>query len=1024
MPNRLIVCVLALLLLLLPLQVVPANAPIQGLRDNAPQLLALINAEVIPAPGQRWSAATVLIDGRRIIAAGPDVSIPDGAVVLDMSGRWIYPGFIDLYAEYGVPAAQPESASGPQPPQYSLERPGAVSWNAALHAEREWAAQFQPEADRAQTWLRNGFTVVQTARLDGILRGRSAVVSLADGTANERIIEPAGLHFGAFNKGVSTQAYPSSLMGSIALLRQTLSDVRWYAQARQASNQRLLDDQPGVQRGLMALQNVFSEGMVFDAGDADSLLRAQSLAAEFELPLILRASHDAWQHAQQLAGGVQALILDLDFPAPPPLANQGEQLAASLAELRRWERAPAQPGLFAEQRQRFALTQHGLEDASQFWQRLHRARAHGLGSDQALAALTTTPAELLGMDDRLGRIGEGYRANLVIADGDLFEGQSRLLAVYADGKRYTLVEEELLAFPGHYQLRINDELAKLLIRPESRGLSLQLEHDEQSVRFDDVSVAFDELRAVSSEAIADWPARQRIVLRPVDAGLELELLAVDGQRQRLLAERVVSEQEQPEDAIEDSPLLSRSVFPNHAFGLEQLPEEEHVLIRNATVWTMGEQGVLEQADVLFRDGRIRAVGEGLDAPGGAVIIDAEGMHLTPGLIDEHSHIAIARGVNEATHPVTSETRIGDVLNPHDVNIYRGLAGGTTTSQLLHGSANPIGGQGQVIKLRWGQDAEGLKMSEAPPTIKLALGENVKQSNWGDHVTSRYPQTRMGVDTLMRDALIAGAEYRERMAEWESSSRRARRDLAPPRVDYQLEALAEIMHEERFIHVHSYVASEVLAFLRLAESLDFRIQTFTHILDGYKVANEMAAHGTTASSFADWWAYKYEVVDAIPQNPCLLHAAGVLTSINSDSADLHRRLNQEAAKTLTYCDRMDEIETLAMVTINPARQLKIDQYVGSIEPGKHADLVLWNDHPLSVYARAEQTWIDGRQYFSRERDAEIREVAERERQALIEKVLAGGEAPRPESLVEDENEHEWHCDHSHDVWAILNRRGVR
>ncbi len=394
------------------------------------------------------------------------------------------------------------------------------------------------------------------------------------------------------------------------------------------------------------------------------------------------------------------------------------------------------------------------------------------------------------------------------------------------------------------------------------------------------------------------------------------------------------------------------------------------------------------------------------------------MHVTPGLIDEHSHIAIDSGVNEGSEAITAEVRIGDVINPDDIHIYRSLAGGTTIAQLLHGSANPIGGQAQVIKLRWGATAEQLKFDAAPASIKFALGENVKQSNWGSNFSIRYPQTRMGVETVMRDGFTAAREYRQRFEAYNKLSRSEKSKIAPPRPDYRLNTLLEILDSKRFVHAHSYVQSEILMLLRLAEEFDFTITTFTHILEGYKVATEMAKHGAGASSFADWWAYKFEVYDAIPQNACLMAEKGVLTSINSDSNDLQRRLNTEAAKSVTYCD-MDEHKALQMVTLNPAKQLKIDQYVGSISSGKHADFVLWNAHPLSAYAQPQQTWINGRKYFDREVDKQLQVAVAAEKQALMQKLLAAPEQQRAGAeQAYKKPQPTWHCEDNHDVWWQL------
>jgi imidazolonepropionase-like amidohydrolase len=389
--------------------------------------------------------------------------------------------------------------------------------------------------------------------------------------------------------------------------------------------------------------------------------------------------------------------------------------------------------------------------------------------------------------------------------------------------------------------------------------------------------------------------------------------------------------------------------------------------------------VLEGADLLVEAGRITRVGRGLAAPAGAVTIDATGKHVSAGLIDCHSHIAIDRGVNEGTHSVTVEVRIGDVLDPTDIGIYRQLAGGLTSSNLLHGSANAMGGQNQVIKLRWGETAEGLKFAGAPPGVKFALGENVTRKNSTTPVT-RYPISRMGVREIMLDTFTQAAEYRREWAEF-----KAGRGSLPPRRDLRLEAALEILEGKRLIHIHSYRQDEVLAFIRLAQDLKLPVATFQHILDGYKVAREIAALGAGGSAFSDWWAYKHEVVDAIPYAGALMHEAGVLVSFNSDDRELARHLNTEAAKAVKY-GGVPAIEALKFVTLNPARQLRIDDRVGSLEPGKDADFVIWTAPPLSGYARVEQTWIDGRPYFDRADDARMRTAAETNRAALIQKIL--------------------------------------
>jgi len=423
-----------------------------------------------------------------------------------------------------------------------------------------------------------------------------------------------------------------------------------------------------------------------------------------------------------------------------------------------------------------------------------------------------------------------------------------------------------------------------------------------------------------------------------------------------------------------------------------------VLIRNATIWTATEAGILEQADLLVEDGEIEAIGRGLDSPRGAVVIDAEGRHVTPGIIDAHSHAAIVGGVNEATTISTAHVRIEDVIDADSINIYRQLAGGVTTINLLHGSANAIGGQMQVIKLRWGQDPDGLIFSEAPAGIKFALGENPKQSNWNND-TPRYPQTRPGVAQIIREKFQAAEDYQRQKDG--APGGRAARDAVPMRVDYELEAIAEILNAERFIHSHAYRADEMVMLIELADQFGVTIGTFQHVLEGYKLARRMAEHGAGGSTFIDWWNFKYEATDAIGFNPALMHQAGVVTGLHSDNPELARRMNLEAAKAVRY-GNVPEHDALKMVTAYPAQQLGVDDHVGSLAEGMHADLVIWNGHPLSVYSRVDQTWVDGRKYFDREADLAARQQLEAERQELIALALSAGEGDDSDEGVSEDS----------------------
>ncbi len=455
------------------------------------------------------------------------------------------------------------------------------------------------------------------------------------------------------------------------------------------------------------------------------------------------------------------------------------------------------------------------------------------------------------------------------------------------------------------------------------------------------------------------------------------------------------------DAAKKSKPASFAVnYPLGAFGRNEIPAAAKLTaFTHATVWTCGPLGLIEDGTLIVADGLIAAVGKGIDIPDGAEVIDVKGLHITPGIIDCHSHMATDGGVNEATQAITCEVRVGDFVDANDVTIYRQLAGGVTTANILHGSANPIGGQNQVVKLRWGLSGEQMKFQEAPQGVKFALGENVKQSNWTD-ANGRYPQTRMGVEQLYRDSFETARDYARKMDAWKTN----RRGL-PPRRDLELDALREVLDGDRWIHCHSYRQDEILALLRILKEYQITIGTFQHILEGYKVADEMAKAGAMASAFSDWWAYKFEVLDAIPHAGALMHKQGVVVSFNSDDGELARHLNQEAAKAIKY-GGVPRQEALKFVTLNPAKQLRIDHLVGSLETGKQADFVLWSGDPLSNFSRCEQTWVDGRRYFDRSDDDQMQKDSLTKRNTLIQKILESGEDMREPGELDTDPAHLW------------------
>ena len=455
-----------------------------------------------------------------------------------------------------------------------------------------------------------------------------------------------------------------------------------------------------------------------------------------------------------------------------------------------------------------------------------------------------------------------------------------------------------------------------------------------------------------------------------DAGTRIHTVIVDGQR---------FDSSPPDDTADEDARVAEAYEPVPMVR-DRGPVSEHAVtvVRNATVMTVSAAGTLENASVLIRDGRIAEVGTDIDVPAGAHVIDATGKWVTPGIVDAHSHVA-AESINEGSVSVSAMVGIRDVLNPDQVSIYRALGGGVTSANILHGSANPIGGQNAVVKLRWGANAQGLMFEGAPEGIKFALGENTKR----DRDPDRYPNSRMGVQDVIRQAFLDAQAYQAEGRRYEQALAAGDEGIIPPRRDLKLEPLVEILEGTRLVHAHSYRADEILQLLRTAEDFGFRIATLQHVLEGYRVADEIAEHGAGASTFSDWWAYKVEAYEAIPHNAALMTDRGVLVSINSDSGEEMRHLNLEAAKTIKWGGNTRD-EAMRLVTLNPAIQLGIDDRVGSIEVGKDADLVIYSTDPLSNYAVVEQTIVDGQVFFDRRHDIELRAALAEEKEILMQR----------------------------------------
>ena len=991
------ICVMFVGLLLSHFVQAQETFQVNGVGDKRDGCYAFTNATIVKDAQTTIKNATLVIRDGKIVAVGEGVAVPADAVVVDCKDKFIYPSFIDAYTDYGMP--QQQRAQGGfnfgGPGQLTNNQKGAYGWNQALKSDVEGYKLFTADEARAKSFRETGFGTVLTHQKDGIVRGTGTVVALADSKDNFVVLKEKAASLLSFNKGTSTQTYPSSLMGSIALLRQTYLDAAWYKNNPSATG--LQGD--GVNITLQSFNNNMSLPQVFDpadrgAGDVWGVMRADRVGDEFGVQYIIKATGKEYQRIKEVAATKAPLIVNLNFPAAMDVEDPADAKLVSLQDMKHWELAPTNPGAIEKAGIPFCLTSSDLRDSKSFLANVRKAIENGLSEKAAMDALTKTPATWFGVYDKVGSIEAGKLANFVITTGPVFAEKTTLLQNWVLGEKYAVNESAWTSVNGNYTLTLNGTT------PQTFALEIKSNNSATVIAKDTVAATFSyDGKVVKFSFAPEKRSRNNIRFTGFNAGNSFNGTAQDAEGNNFTWTAVYASASKPDTASNagggrgrmggggfgggagaGAGKMGKVTFPLMAFGVDSIPSNSQAyLFKNATVWTSEKDGILQQTDVLVKNGKIAKVGKNL-SDASAKIIDGTGKHLTAGIIDEHSHIASA-STNEGGQSVTSEVRIQDNINPDDINIYRQLSGGVTTSHILHGSANTIGGQTQLIKLRWGADDAGLLFKGADPFIKFALGENVKRTS-STQGNNRYPDTRMGVEQVLNDAFARAKAYEAALAQNPAT----RRDL-------ELDALVEIMNKKRFITCHSYVQSEITATMRVAEKYGFRVNTFTHILEGYKVADKMKAHGVAASTFSDWWAYKVEVTDAIPYNAAIMTKVGLNVAINSDDAEMARRLNQEAAKSVKYGGLTEE-EALKMVTINPAKMLHVDGKVGSIKVGKDADLVLWSDNPLSIYAKAEKTMVDGIVYFDREKDAQMRKQVQAERSRLIAKMAGEKRAGRP------------------------------
>lgn len=845
--------------------------PPTGARALQPTSYAIVNAKVVPEPGKVWDKATILIDRGVITAAGPDVAAPPTALTVNGNGLTVYPGLIDACSHWGIDLNLRRSEGGPPAPEDLASEPQIatkIDNRKGVTPEFDVSTALKDEPELMEAWRKAGFTVRLAAPDGGLMAGQSAVVSLSGRTPREAVLRSAvALHAGF--QPPPGDGYPRVLMGGVAHFRQSLLDAGYFRMIRERfpdAARRTLD--PTYESLTPYLSGV--KPVVFEADTRDEIHRALDFASEFKLKPIVSGGREAWKVTQRLKSERVPVLLKVGRDEPD--AEREKQLTPWVRQERQRLRdeATACAAQLHKAGVRFALvTRGGSGDkpSEKFADQIREVIGAGLPADAALAALTTTPAELLGITRQAGRISAGADANLVLTKGDLFADGTKIQVVFADGVRFDFTPPDDSATPADK-------------KPE----------------------------------------------RP-------------------------KKPEKPAPFI-GPPTLADSLVEFEADRVPAVRTGGTVLLKNATVLT-GTGQTLPATDVLIVTGKIQKIGPNLQPPTDAVkILDLTGRFVMPGIIDTHSHFAVDGSVNEFSLSAVPEVRIADVIDGDDVQIYRAAAGGVTTARILHGSANCVGGQHAVLKMKYGQPARDLFVPGAPRGVKFALGENVKRTD------GRFPNTRMGVEAVLVRAFSEANEYRKQWQQYESS-----KIGPPPRRDLRLEALADMLKGDLKIHCHCYRSDEILMLLRVADRFGVKIQSLQHVLEGYKIAPEIAAHGASCSLFSDWWAYKIEAFDAIPYAAALLHEAGAQVCLKSDSNELMRHMYQEAAKCVKY-GGMSPDEALKTITLNAAKQLKLDDRIGSIEVGKDADIAVFNGHPLNGYSRVEATLIDGEIFFDR------------------------------------------------------------
>jgi len=1005
------------------------SSPENGPRITDPGRHAITGGTVHLPNGAETNITILINDGeiQRLIRKGDNIDLTGYRLWQLNDEAHVYPGFIDPW----VPVETPE---------HDQARPGR-HWNSRITPDRSVLEGAGLDDDTAKSLREIGFVAAGIAPNDGILRGLGAVVSTAPPTTNSAADDPTifsrdSFHALDFYKSGWSRPlqYPTSQMGCIALIRQTIDDAQWQASSGTNHSHNSLD----------ALTTTDAP-IFFNIDHELEAFQAHEVIGTFQNSrnLVLIGNGTEFKRLDAIAETGASIIVPLRFPRKPDVSSVGKAESVDLSTMMLWEQAPTNARRLAQAGVTTSLTTSKSRKRAKFFDNLHTAIDAGLSADDALAMITTIPAELLGVDSVLGTIAVGQGASLVIASGDLFDPDAEdveIRDVWIEGTRYEMSEDESHPFDGAWTMFVGPEDNPSFTMPfvvDGDDITIiedDADHEEASesdarhIQLTDTTISFlvDDSKNEETHILSGVLSDGRISGSGISPDSNtFTWAATRDDEQPADDDEEKNEEEASKDEDNDKAPEHLPGYPFGAYAYQSIPEQETVLFTNATIWTSGPAGIIDNGSILIENGKISVVTSSdiaVRLPNGARTIDLQGKHITPGIVDAHSHTGTwTFGTNEGAQAVTAEVRMEDTTDPDHINWYRQLAAGVTTVNTLHGSANPIGGQNVIQKVRWGAiHPRDMHLKGAKAGIKFALGENVTHANWGNDGRDRYPQTRMGVDTIMRDRFTAAQQYAHKWTSWFNTSGKkpdsvgmsdslaksleaAAKSKGPtrnnddqPRRDHELDALAEILAGDRLVHCHSYRQDEILMLAEIAREYNFTIGTYQHGLEAYKVAEVVRERSRGASIFSDWWAFKVEVQDAIPQGGPIMYEAGVTVSYNSDSDNMVRRLNTEAAKAIKY-GNVPEDDAFKFVTINPAYQLNIEDRVGSIEVGKDADLAIWSGHPMSTFSQCEQTWIDGRQYFSTEMDDALRTRITAERARLIAKING-----KPDAKDEDED----------------------